>query len=101
MLKFIIDKAPVAAKSAKGNDYKKQEAYVQLYAEDGTPEKFPRRTELLFRASESGYAPGEYTLAPQSLRVGQYDRLELGRIALLPWGEGQGVNPAGREAGRK
>lgn len=96
MLKFIIDKAPIVKTSSKGNPYKVQEAYVQLFDEQGNPEKFPRRTELLFRASEEGYPAGEYVMAPQSLRVGQYDRLELGRVALLPVGSAGATKPAAR-----
>lgn len=101
MLKFSIFNAPQLKTSSKGNPYKTQEAFVHLIGENGEPERFPRRTELLFRASEEGYAPGEYAMAPQSVRVGQYDRLELGRVVLLPLAAVQGDTPPAREGGRK
>lgn len=101
MLKVQIEKPPVLKTSGKGTRYKVQEAWVQLYDAEGVPERYPRRMELMLRESEAGYPPGDYTLAPQSFRVGDYDRLEVGRVALAAAGQARGGTPAGREAGGK
>ena len=94
MIRIKISKAPVAKTSAKGNAYKVQEGYAFTIGEDGQPEEYPRKVVLMHFASDPGYAPGEYVVAPQSIRVGLGDRLELGRLVLSPHQETAGANAA-------
>jgi len=51
-----------------------------------TGERFPLAFEIPMRAEAQPYAPGVYTLAPESLLINQYKALEMSRyrVQLLP-----------------
>lgn len=84
MVRVEIDGKPVAKKSKGGATYLIQRGWVTLVDESGQPEKYPTKVE--FFVDEPGYTPGAYSLNPCSLRVGEWDRLEVGRVVLSPLG---------------
>ena len=58
----------------------KQVAYAYLFDRHGQPERYPRQIEINVESDGNmpiPYSVGEYTLTPQSIKVGQYGSLEL------------------------
>lgn len=89
MIRIEVDKPTVTEKhgtSAKGRPYtiREQVAYAHVIDEDGKPGKYPVKCRLSLGDDQPPYAPGMYTLAPASVKVGDYDRLELDRVQLVP-----------------
>jgi hypothetical protein len=72
MLKIEVTGTNTTKKSAKGNDYVVQEAYIQL-----PTHKYPVKIEVFAPKGQPPYAAGEYTLAPESFLVGDYGRIEV------------------------
>ena len=54
-----------------------QTGRVQLPGESET-----RPVQVSLQQAEEGYSPGTYMLDPASFFVGQYDRLQVGRVRL-------------------
>jgi hypothetical protein len=67
-----------AKKSAKGNDYVVQEAYIVLPSQ-----KYPVKIEVLPPKGQPPYAPGDYTMSDESFSVGLYGKIEV-RPHLVP-----------------
>ncbi|OOZ21375.1 hypothetical protein BOW31_12740 [Solemya velum gill symbiont] len=89
MIKIEIPSDEIIEKtSAKGNKYFQQLAYAYTVDENGKPYPFPERTYIYCPTDDSGtpriYKKGPYKLMPQSLRVGGFDRLEVGNLVLAP-----------------
>lgn len=77
-----ISRPAIQKTSAAGKPYKVQTAVVgPLIGRDGQPEEVPRKIEFM---TDTEYQPGEYTISPASFVVGEYDRLGLGRLVLVP-----------------
>jgi hypothetical protein len=61
-----------------------QEAYAWLVGRDGKPRDYPERISVQLDDDQEAYRPGVYTLAPQSLYVGDFGRLQMGKPKLMP-----------------
>ncbi len=74
--------------SKQEKPYFKQTAYAFLYGRDEKPEPYPREIKFMVPKDERlepiPFAPGNYSLAPSSFRVGRYSDLEIGFLNLVP-----------------
>lgn len=61
-----------------------QPAFAYTVDRNGKPYEYPERISLQLDDDQHPYAIGNYTLAPQSLYVAEYGRLNLGRPQLTP-----------------
>jgi hypothetical protein len=73
-----------------GKDWliREQEAYAHLLDEHGKPRKYPVACSIPLEKDAPPYQPGFYTLDLRSIYVGDFRRLELGRVKLVPAGAG-------------
>ena len=61
-----------------------QEAWAFLFDAEGRPDPYPTRITVRLEEGQSGYAPGTYYLAPQSVYVkDRFGNLALGRPVLM------------------
>ncbi len=90
MIRIEIVSTEVDEKSGNknGKDWRirEQEAYAHLIGQDGKPGKYPVACSIQLDKDAPAYQPGFYTLDPRSLYVGDFRRLELGRLRLTPDG---------------
>lgn len=75
----------ISGTSKTGNPYciRDQEAYAYTVGRDGQPRPYPERVSLQLEDNQAPIEPGNYTLSPASLYVGDYGRLMLGRPQLV------------------
>ena len=94
MSRIIIRKAVAQQRSIKGKDgttylFNEQNAAIEKDGED-----FPHPFRIRLADGQAPYPAGDYTIALESLEVGQYGDLTLGRrVALVPV---QPAVPAGK-----
>lgn len=79
----VTEKRGIAAKTGKPYQIREQEVYVYLLDGQGVEKKFPSAIRVGLDDSPP-YAPGEYRLSPDFLHVGDFGRLMVGRIRLVP-----------------
>lgn len=79
----VSEKSGIAAKSGKPYRIREQECYVYLVDQHGTEKKFPAPMRVGLDDAPP-YQPGEYRLSPECLYVGDFSRLMVGRIRLVP-----------------
>jgi Helix-destabilising protein. len=79
----VFEKKGIAAKTGKPYQIREQEVYVYLLDSQGVEKKFPSAIRVGLDDSPA-YQPGEYRLSPDFLHVGDFARLMVGRIRLLP-----------------
>lgn len=88
MIRIEIKDATVETRSGNrnGRDWtiRSQTAWAFTVGLDGKPNPYPERVSITLEDGSQGYAPGVYTLSPQSLYVGDFGRLTLGRPVLVP-----------------
>ncbi len=88
MIRIEIAGTHVEEKSGNknGKDWKirEQGAWAHLLDEYGNPEKYPVACSITLEKDAPAYGPGFYTLDPRSIKVGDFRRLEIGRMRLLP-----------------
>ena len=71
-------------KNGKNWVIREQAAYAHLLDEHGKAMKYPVACSISLERDAQPYAPGFYTLDPRSIYVGDFRRLELGRVRLVP-----------------
>jgi hypothetical protein len=89
MIRIEIDSTTVEERkgtSAKGKPYliREQSAYAHVLDEKGKPGKYPVRTRISLDDGQEPYAAGNYTFDARAVIVGDFDRLTLGRVKLVP-----------------
>lgn len=72
------------SKAGKPYTIRKQTAWAHVTDQDGKPMDYPARIEIQLEREQPAYAAGNYGVGPASFFVGDYDRLSLGRLVLLP-----------------
>ena len=58
---------------------RKQEAWAHLFGQ-----RYPTKIEISLEDGQLPYQPGQYQLSAESLYVGKFARLEVGRVKLVP-----------------
>ena len=90
MIRIEIVSTAVEEKSGNknGKDWRirEQAGYAFLVDEQGKPHKYPVACVIPLEKDAPAYQPGFYTLDPKSLYVGDFRRLEIGRLRLTPEG---------------
>ncbi|MDO9449342.1 MAG: single-stranded DNA-binding protein [Rugosibacter sp.] len=76
----VLTKSGIAAKTGKPYTIREQEAYAHTVSQDGTPQKYPSRIKVMLKDNQQPYAPGFYTIAPESFFVDRFDSLDIGLI---------------------
>ena len=76
-------------KNGKSWVIREQAAYAHLLDETGKPHKYPVACSIPLEKDAPAYQPGFYTLDLRSVYVGDFRRLELGRVKLVPEGGAQ------------
>ena len=66
--------------------FREQNAYAFVVDPDGKPQKYPISCLIPLDKDQAPYQPGFYTLDPRSVYVGDYRKLEIGRVRLMPEG---------------
>ena len=85
MIKIEIDNTDVdifsgnSKRDGKPFSIRKQRAWAHL-----SGDKYPSGIEIVLEEGQAPYQPGAYMLAPESVFVGRFGRLEIGRIKLNP-----------------
>jgi hypothetical protein len=69
-----------------GKDWliREQGAYAHLLDDEGKPHKYPVACIIPLERNAAPYPQGFYTLDLRSIYVGEFRRLELGRVRLIP-----------------
>lgn len=79
----VTEKSGTSAKSGKPYRIREQEVYVYLVDAAGVEKRFPAAMKVGLDDAVP-YQPGEYLLRPDCLYVGDFGRLMVGRITLIP-----------------
>lgn len=61
---------------------REQDGYAYTVDRNGEIERHPQKIVLDLEKGQTAYEPGFYTLAPQSVYVGKFGQLNLGRLHL-------------------
>lgn len=61
-----------------------QEAWAFTVDKDGNPHPYPTKISIGLEQGQQPYPAGMYTIAPSSIYVGDFGRLKLGRLVLIP-----------------
>ena len=73
-------------KNGKNWQIREQSAYAHLLDEHSKPFKYPVACSIPLEKDAPPYQPGFYALDLRSVYVGDFRRLELGRVKLAPAG---------------
>lgn len=83
MIKIEIHAAEVVTINTIRGPMRKQSGYAYVLSRDGKPNPHPNRCEVILKDQQPPYAPGVYTLAPQSVYTDRYGGLALAPV-LVP-----------------
>lgn len=61
-----------------------QEAWAFLLDRQGNPAPYPTKIVLDLEEGAQPYPVGSYTIAPGSFYVGDFNKLKIGRLVLVP-----------------
>lgn len=89
MLKIEIKSAlitEISGTSKLGKPYhmRKQSAWAHTYDQQGNPNPYPERIELTLNDGQDPFPVGNYTLSDKCFFVGDFGKLEVGRLVLEP-----------------
>lgn len=80
-----VDDRTVTSKSGdKSWQFRDQGAYAFIEDRDGRMPKYPVNCRIPLEKDQPPYPAGFYTLDPRSIYVGDFGKLEIGRVRLLP-----------------
>ena len=80
----LITEISGTSKAGKPYHMRKQAAWAHTFDTQGNPNPYPERIELTLNDQQDGFPPGVYTLSDKSFFVGDFGRLEVGRLILEP-----------------
>jgi hypothetical protein len=83
MIVIEIQSSHVKVIPTKRGQMRKQQAYAHTFQRNGQPNKYPVPAEVIVPDDAQPFAPGHYTLAPQSIYTDQYGQLKLSPV-LVP-----------------
>lgn len=88
MIKIEIKDQTVETRSGNrnGRDWtmRSQTAWAHTHSRNGNLNAYPERITITLEDGQAPYPVGNYQIAPASLYVGDFGRLSLGRLVLLP-----------------
>lgn len=71
-------------KNGKDWSIRTQTAYAFIPDETGKPKQYPESINIDLKKDQQPFAPGRYLLADASFHVGDYGKLSIGRLVLVP-----------------
>ena len=77
-------KSGTSAKNGKAYEIVEQEGWAHVSDQNGNPAPYPSRISIQLENGQPPYLPGSYTLADGSFFVGDFSRLSIGRLRLVP-----------------
>lgn len=86
MIKIEINSAEVRVKSGTsartGKPYsiREQDGWAHTCDRQGKPNQYPVRVSISLGDDQAPYAPGTYTLAPESLYTNRFNQLEISPV---------------------
>lgn len=80
----VVENSGVAKATGKPYTIRKQTAWAHVMDQDGKPYEYPARIELQLENDQAPHPVGNYTIAPASFFVGDYDKLAMRRLVLSP-----------------
>lgn len=87
MLQVVIRSAATTSRKGFYKSGSKQGQPYEMVEQEGwvnMPNGEVRRLQLLLQDGARPYQVGDYQLAPESFVVGDFGRLEIGRLVLVP-----------------
>ncbi|MBK9394262.1 MAG: helix-destabilizing protein [Uliginosibacterium sp.] len=72
------------SKGGKPYEMIEQEAWAHVCDQQGNPAPYPSRIVLTLENNQMPYPAGHYTLHESCFYVGDYQKLTLGRVRLVP-----------------
>src|SRR5512135_1652997 len=85
----VVENSGTAKASGKPYTIRKQTAWAHVVDQDGKPYDYPSRIELQLEHDQAPFPVGQYTIAPASFFVGDYDKLAMRRLVLQPVASGK------------
>jgi len=73
----LLTKSGVSAKTGRPYNMREQSAWAHTCDRNGKPNPYPVRLALMLNDDQSAYAPGLYTLAPESLYTDKFNQLQI------------------------
>ena len=80
----VLENSGTSNKTGKAYTIRKQKAYAYTMDETGKPNEYPDRIEIQLDRDQPAFPIGNYTIAPTSFFVGDFNALALGRLKLQP-----------------
>jgi len=80
----VAENSGVAKASGKPYTIRKQTAWAHVVDQDGKPYDYPARTDIQLEHDQPAYPVGNYTIAPASFFIGDFDKLAMRRLVLQP-----------------
>lgn len=80
MIRIEIHTQEVQVIPTKRGQMRKQSGYAHTLDRNGKQHPHPVRCEFILRDEQQPYAPGNYTLAPQSFYTDKYGQLALSPV---------------------
>lgn len=80
----VNEKSGITATTQKPYKIREQTVWAYLVSKDGSEKPYPTETRVLLEDGQFPYKPGFYTISPQSIFVGQFEKLSIGRLVLMP-----------------
>lgn len=79
----VTEKSGISSKTQRPYSIREQQAFAHVYEKDGTLARYPKEIKLSLRDDTPPFAPGDYTIAPASVFIGEFGRMELNPV-LVP-----------------
>jgi len=73
----VTEKSGISSKTQRPYTIREQQAFAHVFEKDGTASRYPKEIKLSLRDDTPAYAAGDYTIAPSSVFVGEFGRMEL------------------------
>jgi len=84
ILAGVATKKTGTSKGGKPYEIVEQEGWAHVCDQQGNPAPYPSRISITLDNNQPPYPPGAYTLHESCFYVGDFSRLTLGRLRLLP-----------------
>lgn len=83
MIKVEIKSTDIHTREVGKNTFREQQAWAYIVY-NGKQNDYPAEIKVNLTKGQSAYDIGFYTVAPESLYVGEFKKLSIGRLQLLP-----------------
>lgn len=71
-------------KNGKDWSIRTQQGYAFILDDGGTLKRYPEAINIDLKKDQPAYAPGRYVVTDASFHVGDFGKLSIGRLSLVP-----------------